>query len=432
MSVNLVWFRNDLRVADNIALSKACENGKVVAIYVFDKAAFGTTAFGFPKTDKFRAKFLIETVANLQKNLQLLSIRLLVIYENPENVIPKLVEDLHISKIFFQKEWTSEERKVENNIKSKLSENVDMISLYNQFLYEPSAIPFEIEKFPRVFTDFRKACEKSVAILPPLLIPKKLNFENFNIEVLDFKDKIPTLQDLGHDDFKVDERSAFPFIGGEDSSTERLQNYFWKDKNLQNYKQTRNGLIGQDYSSKFSAWLANGSISAKTIYAEVTKFEKQILKNEDTYWLIFELIWRDFFKYISLKNGSNIFKLNGILQKKYNWKRDETVIENWIKGKTKYDFVNANMNEIAATGFMSNRGRQNVASYFSKEMEQDWRIGASYFESLLVDYDVHSNWGNWTYNAGVGNDPRDRKFNIQSQADRYDPKNEYTELWLNK
>ena len=88
------------------------------------------------------------------------------------------------------------------------------------------------------------------------------------------------------------------------------------------------------------------------------------------------------------------------------------------------------MKEIAATGFMSNRGRQNVASYFAKEMQQDWRIGASYFESMLIDYDVHSNWGNWMYNSGVGNDPRDRKFNIESQSNRYDPDNKYIQLWL--
>ena len=90
------------------------------------------------------------------------------------------------------------------------------------------------------------------------------------------------------------------------------------------------------------------------------------------------------------------------------------------------------MKEIAATGFMSNRGRQNVASYFAKEMKQDWRVGASYFESMLIDYDVHSNWGNWMYNSGVGNDPRDRKFNIESQAERYDRDKKYRDLWLKK
>ena len=79
---------------------------------------------------------------------------------------------------------------------------------------------------------------------------------------------------------------------------------------------------------------------------------------------------------------------------------------------------------------MSNRGRQNVASFLSKQMKIDWRWGAQYFESMLIDYDVHSNYGNWMYNAGVGNDPRDRVFNVRLQAERYDPNNKYQNLWL--
>ena len=89
------------------------------------------------------------------------------------------------------------------------------------------------------------------------------------------------------------------------------------------------------------------------------------------------------------------------------------------------------MLEIKNTGWMSNRGRQNVASYFAKEIKLDWRIGAAYFESMLIDYDVHSNYGNWMYVSGVGNDPRDRKFNIKWQSEKYDPKMKYQNLWLN-
>lgn len=174
-------------------------------------------------------------------------------------------------------------------------------------------------------------------------------------------------------------------------------------------------MIGADYSSKLSAWLANGSISALSVYHQLKLFEKKIIKNQDTYWLFFELIWRDFFKYMSLKHRNAFFKLDGINSNKYDWNFDYEVFQNWIDGKTNEDFVNANMIEIKKTGFMSNRGRQNVCSYWSKELLQDWRAGAAYFEAMLIDYDVYSNWGNWMYNSGVGNDPRNRKFNIQSQ-----------------
>ena len=102
----------------------------------------------------------------------------------------------------------------------------------------------------------------------------------------------------------------------------------------------------------------------------------------------------------------------------------------WINGTTPEHFVNANMIELQKTGWMSNRGRQNVASYWAKEWEQDWRIGAAYFESMLIDYDMHSNYGNWMYNAGVGNDPRDRKFNIKRQAEMYDSDGKFQKMWL--
>jgi deoxyribodipyrimidine photo-lyase len=148
--------------------------------------------------------------------------------------------------------------------------------------------------------------------------------------------------------------------------------------------------------------------------------------------VIFELIWRDYFKYISLKYDSKIFKIGGILDKDYHWNTDTKIIQTWIDGKTKDDFVNANMIELKKTGWMSNRGRQNVASYFAKELLLDWRIGAAYFESLLLDYDVHSNYGNWMYVAGVGNDSRDRKFNTQLQASRYDSNHTFRNMWLEK
>ena len=224
--------------------------------------------------------------------------------------------------------------------------------------------------------------------------------------------------------------SAFPFKGGETEALQRLEDYFFNTKKLGVYKKTRNGLIGKDFSSKFSPWLGNGSLSTKHIYYQVKQFEKAHFKNDSTYWLIFELIWRDYFKYVSLKYGNEIFKIGGILNKNYDWSKNQQKINDWINGKTPEPFVNANMIELKKTGWMSNRGRQNVASYFAKSMELDWRIGAAYFESLLLDYDVHSNYGNWMYVAGVGNDPRDRKFNVKLQADRYDSNGKYQRLWL--
>ncbi len=250
--------------------------------------------------------------------------------------------------------------------------------------------------------------------------------------MIDTKTAIPTLKDLGFEDFQTNRNSAFPFRGGETEALKRLDYYLFETKKVSVYKNTRNGLVGIDYSTKFSPWLANGSLSAKTIYWKIKQFEKEFGSNESTYWVIFELIWRDYFKFISLKYGYKIFKIEGILDVSYHWNNNSKAVNSWIEGKTKDDFVNANMIELKETGWMSNRGRQNVASYFAKELLLDWRIGAAYFESILLDYDVHSNYGNWMYVSGVGNDPRDRKFNTQFQAQNYDGNYKFRNLWLEK
>jgi deoxyribodipyrimidine photo-lyase len=424
-NTNLVWFRNDLRTVDNAVLAEACNNGnRVIAVYCFDPKHFAVNKHGFKITEKYRAKFLVETIEDLRQQLDHLNINLLVYYDLPETIIPKICDTYHITDIYIQNDWTKDEIATENAVKSKLRD-LKFHAIYNQFLYHPEDINFEISKTPQVFTVFRKKLEKYVAIREADTI-KKLSASNR----IENTTHIPTLNDLGFQDFDTHPHSAFPFKGGETEALKRLYDYFFNTKKLGFYKKTRNGLVGVDYSSKFSSWLSNGSISARTIYWKVKQFENEHFKNESTYWLIFELIWRDYFKYVSLKHGSQIFKREGILQKEYDWSTNKNQIEKWINGETPSDFVNANMIELKETGWMSNRGRQNVASYFAKELKLDWRIGAAYFESLLIDYDVHSNYGNWMYVAGVGNDPRDRKFNVQLQAERYDEHGKFRKLWL--
>jgi len=420
----LIWFRNNLRVQDNTSLQQAiAENDRVIGLFCFDPRWFTKTTWGFKKTEKYRAQFLIETVQDLRVNLQLLNIPLFVYQKEPEAIFLKLVDRFEVTTIYTQHEWTHEEITVLNAVKMITKEDkLQWKFQYDQFLFHPEDIPFPTENIPQVFTNFRKKCEKYSTVRKDQEVLSGLSVNSIKNET-----KIPFLKDLGFEEFVQDARTVFPYIGGENHAKKRIQEYFWKTHKLSYYKKTRNGLIGTDYSSKLSAWLANGSISPRIIYHEIKRYEQEIGKNESTYWLIFELIWRDFFKFISLKHGDDIFKLGGILNKNYNWSKNRNSLQDWIDGHTKEPFVNANMLELKHTGW---RGRQNVASFFAKEQQLDWRIGAAYFESLLIDYDVHSNYGNWLYVAGVGNDPRDRKFNIKLQSQRYDPNQKYQNIWL--
>lgn len=427
-NTGLIWFRNNLRVNDNISLKKSIENNSnTIAVYFFDPKLFKVDKFGFQKTAKFRAKFLIETIIDLKNNLKDLNITLLTYFDSPENKLEELCKEHSVSAIYTQKEWTQEEVTTNEKIKKTIPSDIAIIEDYDQFLYHPNTVSKDFSNIPNVFTAFRKKLEKTVAVLEEVRI-SALSSDN----LLAIETEIPTLKTLGFIDFNIPTKTAFPFLGGENEALKRLDNYFFETKKVAFYKKTRNGLVGTDYSTKFSAWLANGSISAKTIYWKIKKFEAEFGANQSTYWVIFELIWRDYFKYISLKYNNKIFKIGGILDKNYQWYTYQKDINKWINGETKDDFVNANMIELKQTGWMSNRGRQNVASYFTKELLLDWRIGAAYFESVLIDYDVHSNYGNWMYVAGVGNDPRDRKFNTKLQAERYDSKYKFRKLWLEK
>ncbi len=425
ITYTLVWFTTNLRIQDNTVLARALELKKpVIAIYCFDPRHYESTTFGFKKTEKYRARFTIESVQDLKNKLASFNIPLFTPYEKPETAIPKLCETNNIATICFQKEFTSEETQIIQNVKTNVSDNINFHELYDQFLFHPDDVFSYLNTIPNVFTNFRKILEKKCSVRRPTLIEKQKALE-INSNTL-----IPTMKNLGFSEFETHAHSAFPFSGGETSAINRLNHYVFETKKIGFYKKTRNGLLGIDYSSKFSAWLANGCISARQIYWTIKEFERTKFKNESTYWLIFELIWRDFFKFIALQHGNAIFKIEGINQQSYNWNKDPELIQNWCSGKTSEPFVNANMIELNKTGWMSNRGRQNIASYYAKTLELDWRIGAAYFESLLIDYDVHSNYGNWLYVAGVGNDPRNRTFNVKLQAERYDEHGKFQKRWL--
>ena len=232
-------------------------------------------------------------------------------------------------------------------------------------------------------------------------------------------------------DADPDERAALVFAGGETAGLERMEHYFAGTRALSRYKETRNGLLGPDYSSKFSPWLAHGCLSPRRIHAEVRRYEATVTKNDSTYWLVFELLWREYFRWLAAKYGDRIFYPGGIRDVDVSTYIDRGALQNWRLGETGQDFIDANMRELLLTGFMSNRGRQNVASYLVRDLAIHWRAGAAYFESMLIDYDVYSNWGNWNYAAGVGTDPReDRYFNPTVQAERYDRKGRYVRHWL--
>lgn len=429
--VKLLWFRNNLRLHDNEVLLKAQHNTDyLLPVFCFDPRQFEITELGFPKTGSYRTQFLIETIKNLRESLQAKGSNLIVRVGKPEEVIPSLAAMVNAHMVYTSNEIGTEEANVVTQMEQKLWKQQRALELvWVANLLQTEDLPFPIKCVPTTFSEFRKEVEKDLPVASVFAEPNCLPEAPPEVEPGD----IPEAEDLGISPLVIDQRAVLPFVGGEKAGLQRLDQYIWQQDLIKNYKETRNGLLGADYSTKFSPWLANGALSVKKIYTEVRKYEQQVLKNKSTYHLVFELLWREYFRLIARKYQHRIFLIDGIKCQSglaLSSRRKRT-FERWKQGQTGIPFIDANMRELKQTGFMSNRGRQNVASYLTKDLKINWVHGAMYFESQLIDYDVSSNWCNWNYIAGVGNDPReDRYFNILSQAKRYDTKACYVKHWL--
>jgi deoxyribodipyrimidine photo-lyase len=422
----ILWFRNDLRLLHNPTLINSLSKAeKIIPVYIFDTRQWRNNQLGIAKTGNFRTQFVIQSVLALREKLKDRGSNLLIKTGFPELIIPALVQKFGANHVFAASEPGVEEHGVLTRLEKNLWEHKAELHTYHaNYLIHPDQLPFPLHALPDVFTKFRKDVERGLNVLPELPEPT-------HVPTLEIEDwgHVPALHELNP---SLEEPGGqLRFMGGEAAAWQRINAYFWENDLLKTYKETRNGLIGDDYSSKLSPYLSVGAISPVSIYHQVKQYERTRIANESTYWLIFELLWRDYFRYINLKFKSALFKNEGITGKQKIGRKDLRKLWRWANGETGIPFIDANMKELKQTGFMSNRGRQNVACYLAKVMGVDWVLGAEYFESMLLDYDVSSNWGNWLYVAGVGNDPRENRFfNPHRQAQMYDPKGIYQKHYL--
>ncbi len=423
----LFWFRNDLRTHDQAVLNRLINScSSLQTTYIFNRSTYALTRWGFSRTGAFRHSFLLESLLDLKDALASKGLGMHVRYGNAAEVLLDLCQAYQIKKVYAQQLPGWEEQKLEKEVAEALLKNgIELILHANHTLINPLELPFTLPRLPEIFTEFRKKVERESKIVSDI---GDLNtFTGSSSSSGTFAcDFWPETEQ------KLDKRSVLPFVGGERAGLARLQEYIWEGDHLKNYKETRNGLLGANYSSKFSPWLALGCVSPRRIYAEIKRYEQKRVSNASTYWLYFELLWRDYFQFVAMKHGPHLYRLGGIKKQPAEWPFDARTFDRWRLGQTGQPFIDANMRELLLTGWMSNRGRQNVASYLVHQLKIDWRAGASWFESQLIDYDPASNYGNWNYIAGVGNDPREnRVFNPIKQAENYDPKGEYVQLWLN-
>jgi deoxyribodipyrimidine photo-lyase len=427
MRTALFWFRYDLRTQDNPGWAQlAAANDLVLGVYVLPQSWFLPGRYESTAIESHRLGFLLESLADLRAQVRACGSELIVLNGEPGQVIPSLVTKLKIDAVGVGQHPGSDECDDIAQVQTQL--NIPLNCYENFTLFNRAALPFELEELPAVFTQFRKRVEH-------LPIPLTIGSPQ-HVRQRPALNQTKCLLDNWCEDFNT-QRLAHPkhphslaFCGGSQAGLEQLHYFLQGSHNIATDKETRNQLDGWDFSSKLSPWLALGCISARQVAEAIGQYETQYQANESTYWLYFELLWREYFQWLALRYGKKMFALRGIQNKDPNLTFCPEKFNAWCRGETNNEFINAFMRQLLHTGWMSNRGRQIVASYLINEMGIDWRYGAAWFEQQLIDYDVAANWGNWQYLAGVGTDPRGRRqFNIEKQRQTYDPDEVFINRW---
>lgn len=417
MSIGLVWLGDDLRTADQKLLWSAREQvDELLFVVCHSVAGAAPVPYQLACPSKRRQDFLHQGLDDLARSLASFGQVLYISDQNAMTTLSVLLNELPISHVYRNHHAGWYERQTLTNLQTDFSD-VTFVIEYGLSLFNEQQLPFALTDLPTSFSKFRKQVEDQP--LPPLYpditaLPPSVLLDLPHIDVW----PVPT---------QTTETGAF--TGGELAGLTHLSDYFATDLPA-HYKQVRNALDGWENSTKFSPWLAQGSVSPRQIKTCLDAYEQDHGANESTYWIYFELLWREYFHWYATLHGKHLFLRDGLTTAGKVGSYYAERFKKWCQGNTPYPIVNACMKQLNQTGYMSNRGRQLAASCLIYDLGIDWRYGAAYFESQLIDYDVGSNWGNWQYIAGVGADPRGgRHFNLEKQTQQYDPEQHFIEKW---
>nr|WP_315482484.1 DASH family cryptochrome [uncultured Undibacterium sp.] len=444
----IYWFRNDLRLEDNPALNHACDLAEKIGaelLTVFcHSAAYGalrstSTKWGFARISAHRQQFLRDSLMDLRQQLQLYECDLLELdgdLSAQTDLWTYLLQRYALEAIICEEIAAPEEIAQVNSLRAL---HLPVHTMWQSTMYAPAAFDFTLAQIPDQFTTFRHKIEKGAyTIRQPVscALSKTFVLHDSNLQkfaVIPDANLVDNLSNL-----IGDERSSFPywaaeFRGGSQAALQHLSHYFSTDL-AHHYKQTRNQLQGTQFSTKFSPWLASGALSAPQIMAALRQFEDEHGKNDSSYWIWFELLWRDYFRFLHVKYAVQLYRANGLSKTPVTLPEfNPQQFQAWTQSQTGEPLIDAAMRELKSTGYLSNRLRQQVVSYWLHELRGDWRVAAAWFEAQLLDYDVYSNQGNCLYLAGLGTDPRGylggRWFDPQKQAKQHDPDGSYRRLW---
>ena len=397
----LFWHRRDLRIDDNKGLFEALKQNEIVhPIFIFDKSILDK----LPNNDQ-RILFIYQEIKSLKKSYQNLGSDLWVYYGEPSEIIPKIAEELNCSSVYFNNDYEPYALQRDQEIQVSLNNiKIEFIGNKDHVIFEKNEVLKDDGKPYTIFTPYSRKWKANL---------KEEDLREYSIEKYSGnlvqkqqEEALITLEEMG---FESKVLHDFP---------DRIA----KNEILKNYHLSRN-FPAVKGTSKLSLHLRFGTISIRKL---------ALIAREQNETYLNELIWRDFYQMIIFhfpKSAENSFKAQ---YDKIIWEKNEVHFDSWCTGKTGYPIVDAGMRELNATGFMHNRVRMVVASFLTKHLLLDWRLGAAYFAEKLLDFELASNTGGWQWAAGCGCDaaPYFRVFNPQAQQEKFDKSFEYIKKWV--
>jgi len=412
-ATTLFLFSNDLRLDDNPALELAARTERLICVYCIDPGGFQARRYQQRSMGEHRWRFRWQALQELKQRLARLGQPLQIIYGNPVTEVVRLTKLYSASRLVSARPFGFDEQQQLRAIQQQSGVQVELADNYT--LFTPDQLPFDLDALPATYSSFRRKVEAL-----PLPAPRRA--------LTQLPPPPPLLAGPGLPERLVPADTGL-VKGGEAAAEQHLLSYF-SGELPQHYKEVRNALDGWDNSSKLSFWLNNGCLSVRRTVHQLRNYEAEYGANESTGWLYVELLWREYFQWLALKLGPTLFRFSGTASSAPLTSFYPERFSAWCQGRTPWPLVNACMEQLKQTGYLSNRGRQIAASALVNELAVDWRYGAAWFEQQLIDYDVAVNWGNWQYIAGVGADPRGgRHFNLEKQTEQFDGDGRYRRRW---
>lgn len=417
MSIAIVWFRHDLRLADNPAFTAACNNHEaVIPLYIYDKE---TSVLG-----RAQQWWLHQSLIALNRSLQDYGLNLVLRQGNPDKIINELISRLSVDAIYWNRCYEPMTIARDTDIKSSLQQKGIKANSFNgSLLHEPWTIKNKKDEYFKVFTPYWKHCLQNTTI-PPIasLTHRPRHIDVASDDIMSFN-LLPVNPDWAS-------QFSQHWQPGEAGAQKKLDEFI--EHHLKGYKTNRD-IPACNASSRLSPHLHFGEISPWTIWraVEAEKTDTRCdLPSADHF--LSELGWREFSHYLLFHvptlpadNFRKEFDL-------FPWHVDEKALRCWQKGITGYPVVDAGMRELWATGYMHNRVRMIVASFLTKDLFIDWRKGAEWFLDTLLDADLANNSASWQWVAGCGADaaPYFRIFNPVVQSQKFDPDGLYIRRWV--